>query len=76
MLTIQAKIRHCYHLADAIRTLLNEALDLANDHDYECHWISAINTAIQHNRKVWLHTHNIATCIDPTAPLPQPDEAE
>ena len=69
MLSIQAKIRHCYHLSDAIRTLLNEALDQANDMDYDPHWIAAINTALEDNRNVWLQTHNIATCIDPTAPL-------
>jgi len=74
MLRIQTNLRHCYHLADVVRTLLNEALDLANDNDYDPHWISAINTAIQDNRQVWLQTHNVATCIDPTAPLPRPEE--
>ena len=69
MFRIQAKIRSCYHLADTIRQLLDEALDLANDHDYDAHWIAAINTASQNNKLVWLDTHNIATCIDPTAPV-------
>ncbi|MBA7615771.1 hypothetical protein ES703_23057 [subsurface metagenome] len=71
---IQAKIRSCYHLANTIRQLLNEALDLANDHDYDAHWISAINRAGQNNELVWLNTHNIATCIDPCAPLARPEE--
>lgn len=74
MLAIQTKIRHCYHLANTIRMLLYEALDLANDHDYDAHWISAINRASQNNELVWLQTHNIATCIDPTAPLTPPEE--
>jgi len=74
MYRIQAKIRACYHLADTIRQLLDEALDLANDADYDPRWIAAINTAIQHNAHVWLDTHNVATCIDPTAPLPRPEE--
>lgn len=74
MFTIQEKIRHCYHLSNAIRMLLYEALDQANDQDYDPHWISAINTAIKDNHQVWLQTHNVATCIDPTAPLPTPKE--
>jgi len=74
MHAIQTKLRHCYHLSDTIRTLLNSALNKANDRNYDAHWISAINTAIQNNELVWLDTHNIATCIDPTAPLPTPKE--
>ena len=74
MFRIQAKIRSCYHLSNTIRQLLHESLDLANDNDYDPHWIDAINTAIQNNRLVWLDTHNVATCIDPTAPLPRPQE--
>ncbi len=74
MLRIQAKIRSCYHLANTIRQLLDEALDLANDNDYDAHWIATINRASQNNELVWLDTHNIATCIDPTAPLPRPKD--
>jgi len=74
MSAIQAKIRSCYHLANTIRLQLDEALELANDQDYDAHWIAAINTAIQDNLRVWHATHNIATCIDPTAPLPTHQE--
>ncbi|MBA7690789.1 hypothetical protein ES703_99321 [subsurface metagenome] len=73
METIQAKIRSCYHLATTIRLLLHEALDQANDVDYDAHWIAAINRASQNNELVWLDTHNIATCIDPQAPLTRPE---
>ena len=74
MYRIQAKIRACYHLANTIRQLLDEALDLANDADYDAHWIAAINTAKNDNLQVWHHTYNVATCLDPTAPLPRPEE--
>lgn len=74
MFNIQAKIRHCHHLSNAIRMLLYEALDQANHQNYDARWISAINTAIKDNLQVWHHTYNVATCIDPTAPLPPPDE--
>jgi len=69
MFLIQTKIRSCYHLAHTIRHLLDEALDLANDNNYDPHWIAAIKTAIDNNNQVWLDTHNIATCIDPTSPI-------
>ncbi|MBA7569741.1 hypothetical protein ES708_11482 [subsurface metagenome] len=74
MYRIQAKIRACYHLSNTIRQLLDEALDLANDADYDAHWIAAINTAKNDNLQVWHHTYNVATCLDPTAPLPQSEE--
>jgi len=74
MHAIQAKIRHCYYLLNLVHILLYEALALANYHDYDAHWIAAINTAIHDNDKAWLQTHNIATCIDPTTPLTPPKE--
>lgn len=65
---ISARLRSCQGLADTMRDVLEEALDLAKSHGYKQDWIDALSQALRYNQESWSHIGNVATLIELVAP--------